>query len=82
MIEYDNARYGTLSGFFSCGSANRLGGSGASVLAALRFGWEEWIFHFCFPSSGSRFFSYFLFIITIYTRITILNMKSQLIILA
>ena len=37
-IEYDNARDGALSGFFSCGSANRLGGSRASELAALGVG--------------------------------------------
>ena len=29
-MESDNARDGTLSGFFSCGSTNRLGGSGES----------------------------------------------------
>ena len=60
MIEYDNTRDDTLSGFFSCGSANKLGGSGASNLAALGVGWEERLFHFCFPSSGSRFLFYFL----------------------
>ena len=44
MIEYDNARYGTLSGFFSCGSANRLRGSRASDLGALGFGWDPFMF--------------------------------------
>ena len=52
-IESDNARDGALSGFFSCGSTNRLRGSGASNLAALGVGWEERLFHFYFPSSGT-----------------------------
>ena len=37
-IESDNARDGTLSGFFSCGSTNRIGGSRASDLVALGVG--------------------------------------------
>ena len=41
IIEYDNARDGTLSGFFSCGSTNRIGGSRESNLDALGVGWEE-----------------------------------------
>ena len=40
-IESDNARDGALSGFFYCGSANRIEDSGASDLAALGVGWEE-----------------------------------------
>ena len=40
-IESDNARDDALSGIFSCGSTNRLEGSGASNLAALGVGWEE-----------------------------------------
>ena len=40
-IESNNARDGALSGFFSCGSANKIGGSGPSNLASLRVGWEE-----------------------------------------
>ena len=58
--EYDNARDGALSDFFSRGSANRLGGFGASDLAALGVGWEERLFHFCFPDSGARFIVLFL----------------------
>ena len=48
-IEFDNARDGTLSGVFSCGSTNRLGGSGVSDLAALGVGWVEHLFHLFFP---------------------------------
>ena len=60
MIESDNARDGALSGFFLCGSVNRLGGSRASDLAALGVGWDERLFHFYFPSSGGMFLSYCL----------------------
>ena len=60
MIESDNARDSTLSGFFSCGSMNKLEGSGAIDLAALGVGWEERLFHLCFPSSDARFLSYCL----------------------
>ena len=60
-IEYDNARDDTLSGFSSCGSANRLGGSWASNLASLGVGWEEQILHFCFPGVGAMFLFYCLF---------------------
>ena len=59
-IEYDNERDGTLRGFFSYGSTNMLGGSGVSNLVALGVGWEEWIFHLCFPSNGSKFLLYVL----------------------
>ena len=48
MIESDNAKDGPLSGFHSCGSANMLGGSGASNLAAPGVGWEEQLLHFFF----------------------------------
>ena len=58
MIESDNARDDALRGFFSCGSEKRLGGFWASNLDALGVGWEERIFHFCFPSSGVRFLFY------------------------
>ena len=50
-----NARDGALSVFFSYGSTNRLGGCRESDLDALRVGWEEQLFHFCFPSIGGRF---------------------------
>jgi len=45
----------SIEGFFSCGSTNMLGGSGASNLAALGVGWEEQLLHFVFPAfvSGS-----------------------------
>ena len=59
-IESDNARDGALSGFFSCGWANRLKDYGASDLAALGVSWEERLFHLCFWSSGSRLISYCL----------------------
>ena len=59
-IESDNEKVGTLSGFFSCGLANRLGGSRPSDMAALGVGWEEWLFHFYFPSSNARFLFYCL----------------------
>ena len=62
-IEYNNARDGTLSGFFSCGSSNGIGGSGASDLASLGVGWDERLFHFCFPTISARFL--LLFLITI-----------------
>ena len=54
-IKSDNARDGALSGFFSFDSTNRIGGSGASDLDALGFGWVELLIHLYFPSSGSRF---------------------------
>ena len=54
-IESNNARDGALGVFFSCGPGNRLGGYGASQLDALGVGWEERLFHLCFPDSGSRF---------------------------
>jgi len=60
MIESDNARDDALRGFFSCGSEKRLGGFLASNLDALGVGWEERIFRFYFPSSGSRFLLYIL----------------------
>ena len=60
-IEFDNARDGGSSRFCSCGSMNRLGGSGASDLVALGVGLEERLFHFCFPKSGSSFYPVFLF---------------------
>ena len=53
-IESYNARDGTLSGFFSYGSTNRLRRSRASSLATLRAGWEEHLLHFCFTSIGTR----------------------------
>ena len=59
-IESDNARDGALSGFFSCVSANRFGGSGVSNLDALGVGWEEWLFHLCFPNNGAMFLFYWL----------------------
>ena len=40
-IESDNARDGTLSGFFSCGSVSTLGDSSVSDLVALGVDWEE-----------------------------------------
>ena len=43
-----NARDGALR-FFSCGSGNRIRGSGASRLDALRICWEEQHLHSCFP---------------------------------
>ena len=52
-----NERDGALR-FFSCGSTNRLGGSGASNLAALGVGWEEQYLHSCFPSVGAKFILY------------------------
>ena len=60
-IEYDNARDDALSVFFSCGSMNRLVGSGTSDLATLGVGWEERLFHFFFPVavSGSFPITYF-----------------------
>ena len=58
--EYDNARDGALNGSFSCGSANRLEGSGESNLVALGVGWKERLFRLCFPSSGARFLFCFL----------------------
>ena len=39
--EYDNGRDGGLSVFLSCGSMNRLEGSGVSNLPTLGVGWEE-----------------------------------------
>ena len=59
-IEYDHARDDALSGFFSCGSTDRIEGSGASNLTVIGVGWEEPLFHFCFPSSGARFLLYVL----------------------
>ena len=38
-IEYDNTRDDTLSVFFSCGSVNKLEGSGSSDLDAIGVGW-------------------------------------------
>ena len=61
-IESCNVRDGALSGFCSHGSANRFRGSRESDLAALGSGWEERLFHLSFPRSGSRIFSYFLFL--------------------
>ena len=40
-IESNNARDGALSGFFSCGLARRIVGSGTSNFVSLGFGWEE-----------------------------------------
>ena len=60
MIESNNARDGALSGFFSCGSTNRIGASEANDLVALGVGWEEQLFHFCFPNSGANFLVLFL----------------------
>ena len=54
-----NARDGALI-FCSYGLRNRLGGSGASRLAALGVGWEEQHLHSCFPSVGPRFLLYIL----------------------
>ena len=54
-IESDNARDGALSGFFSCGSMNRLKGYGASDLDALGVGWEERLFRLWFPNNGATF---------------------------
>ena len=48
--------------FFSRGSTNRIGGSRASNFASLGVGWEEQLFHFRFPSIGSRFLLHFLMI--------------------
>ena len=59
-IEFDNARDGALSGFFSHASMNMIKGSGASNLADLGVGWEEWLFHFGFPSNGAMFLLYVL----------------------
>ena len=59
-MEFDNARDGALSGFFSYGSVNKIGGSGASNFPALGVGWEEQLFHFYFLSSGARFLLYVL----------------------
>ena len=47
-IEYENARDDALSGFFSCGSANRIGGSGSSNLVSLGIGWVERLLHLYF----------------------------------
>ena len=55
-----NARDGTLI-FFSCDSTNRLGGSGASSLAALGVGWEEQHLQFYFPDNGDRFLTKFIY---------------------
>ena len=40
-IESDNPRDDALSGFLSCGLANRIGGFGASNLAPLGVDWEK-----------------------------------------
>ena len=49
-----------IEGFFSCGSTNRLEGSGARNLAALGVGWDEQLLHFCFPNVGAKFIFYVL----------------------
>ena len=59
-IGFDNVSGGELSGFFSCGSSNMLMGSRESNLVSLGVGWEEPLFHLCFPSSGARFLFYVL----------------------
>ena len=59
----NNGIYGTLSGFFSCGLANMLKGSRESILASMGVGWEERLFHSCFPNSGSRLFLYVSYIV-------------------
>ena len=59
-IEFDNARDAALSGFFSCGSETRISGSRETDLVSLGFGWEEQVFHLCFPSSGAKFLFYCL----------------------
>ena len=41
ISEFDNARDGTLSGVFFCGSMNMLGGSGAKYLVSIGVGWKE-----------------------------------------
>ena len=46
-----------IEGFFSFGSANKIGGFAASNLDALGVGWEEQLLHFCFPNV-----SYFMFL--------------------
>ena len=58
-----NARDDAFKIFFSCGSTNRIGGSGESNLDALGVGWEERLLHFFLPSFGSRFLLCFLMII-------------------
>ena len=59
-IESDNPRDDALSGFLSCGLANRIGGFGASNLAPLGVGWEERLFNLCFPNNGARCLFYVL----------------------
>ena len=61
-IESDNVRDGALSGFCSHGSGNRFRGSRECDLVAIGAFWEERLFHLSFPRSGSRIFSYFLFL--------------------
>ena len=46
--------------FFSCGSTNRLKGSGTSSLDSMGIGWEEQLLHLFFPSVGARFILYSL----------------------
>ena len=60
-IKQDNERDGTLSGFFSCGSAKKIGGSRASDLATLGVGWEERLFISIFLAAvpGSYFVAYY-----------------------
>ena len=54
-IEYENARDGTLSVFFSYGLVNKIRGSGESKLVALGVGWEEPIFLLFFQDNGDNF---------------------------
>ena len=60
---------------------NRLGDSGASELAAIGAGLEEKLFHFCFRDSGSMFIVLFLLIKIRYSRMSILSLNRNYILL-
>ena len=57
-IGFDNVSDGALSGFFSCGSSNKLMGSGESNLVSLGVGWEDHSI-FVFPALVSGSYSMF-----------------------